>query len=244
MKNMSVQAKCTGQRMTVQDRSEQTRRRLIEIAVEVFAERGFQAANTRTIVERAGANLVSIPYYFGNKETLYHAAADYIGLHFTDRFLPTHTRIQAALACSELAHEQILKLYVAYVASFSCALFGSNAPRSWGRFVCREQFAPSSAFLILNKYFEPVLHLSSEFVSRLTGWSVDAPQTVIRSLAVLSLTKCICVDSATLEKVTGWAKLREHEVDAIEQILWSVVRTLFTDIAETKLRSSPSSTSN
>ena len=47
--------------------------------MEVFSDLGFEAASTRTIVERAQANLVSIPYYFGSKLGLYHAAAEYIG---------------------------------------------------------------------------------------------------------------------------------------------------------------------
>ena len=47
-------------RSTCQDRSGRTRQRLIEVAAEVFCTRGYEAASTRTIVERAQTNLVSI----------------------------------------------------------------------------------------------------------------------------------------------------------------------------------------
>ncbi len=65
-------------RSTCQDRSGRTRQRLIEVAAEVFCTRGYEAASTRTIVERAQTNLVSIPYYFGSKLALYLAAAEFI----------------------------------------------------------------------------------------------------------------------------------------------------------------------
>jgi AcrR family transcriptional regulator len=54
-------------RSTCQDRSERTRQRLIEVAVEVLSTRGYEAASTRIIVERAQTNLVSIPYYYRDR---------------------------------------------------------------------------------------------------------------------------------------------------------------------------------
>jgi AcrR family transcriptional regulator len=50
---------------------EETRWRLLQAATEVFAELGYRAATTREISRRAGANLASIHYYFGDKAELY-----------------------------------------------------------------------------------------------------------------------------------------------------------------------------
>ena len=53
---------------------EGTRGQILDAALAVFAERGFDGARTRDIAERAGANLGLIPYYFGEKEGLWRAA--------------------------------------------------------------------------------------------------------------------------------------------------------------------------
>jgi len=50
---------------------EETRWRLLQAATEVFAEVGYRAATTREIARRAGVNLASIHYHFGDKAELY-----------------------------------------------------------------------------------------------------------------------------------------------------------------------------
>lgn len=54
-----------------------TRRRLLEAALIVFAERGFDGAGIREIAERAKANSAMVQYHFGGKEGLYLEALRY-----------------------------------------------------------------------------------------------------------------------------------------------------------------------
>jgi TetR/AcrR family transcriptional regulator len=51
----------------------ETEARLLDAAEVVFAERGFHAAPTSAIAERAGVNKTLIHYYFRSKEGLYRA---------------------------------------------------------------------------------------------------------------------------------------------------------------------------
>ncbi|MCG8692946.1 MAG: TetR family transcriptional regulator, partial [Minwuiales bacterium] len=49
------------------------RERLLDAAVGLFAERGFDGVSTRELVSRAKVNLSAITYHFGGKEALYRA---------------------------------------------------------------------------------------------------------------------------------------------------------------------------
>ncbi len=51
-----------------------TRTRLLDSAVTIFAEKGYRDATIAEICERAGANIAAVNYYFRDKETLYTEA--------------------------------------------------------------------------------------------------------------------------------------------------------------------------
>jgi AcrR family transcriptional regulator len=70
-----------------QQRSLETRERLVEAALHVFAEHGFAGASTREIARRADAALAALPYHFTTKEALWKAAADRIFGQLTGSFL-------------------------------------------------------------------------------------------------------------------------------------------------------------
>jgi AcrR family transcriptional regulator len=61
-----------------QQRSLETQERLLEAALAVFAEHGFEGATTREIARRAGVALAALPYHFTTKDALWRAAADRI----------------------------------------------------------------------------------------------------------------------------------------------------------------------
>lgn len=55
-----------------------TRHRLLEAAILVFAEKGFDGAGIREIALKAKANSALVQYYFGSKEGLYTAALQFL----------------------------------------------------------------------------------------------------------------------------------------------------------------------
>lgn len=48
-----------------------TREKLIDAAIEVFAEQGYQNSTVQQIVDRAGTNIAAINYHFGDKASFY-----------------------------------------------------------------------------------------------------------------------------------------------------------------------------
>jgi len=74
-----------------QQRAVETRERLVDAALEVFARHGFEGATTRDIASRAGVALAALPYHFTTKEALWKAAADRI-FGLLSGHLETHRR--------------------------------------------------------------------------------------------------------------------------------------------------------
>ena len=59
-----------------QDRSEETRDRILDAVVELIAERGLAGVSHRAVAERAGVSLSATSYYFGSKAELERAALE------------------------------------------------------------------------------------------------------------------------------------------------------------------------
>lgn len=64
--------------MTRAEQRERTRARIVEAAVAVFAERGFDGASTRLIATRADTTQGLVTYHFPSKDELWRAAADHV----------------------------------------------------------------------------------------------------------------------------------------------------------------------
>ena len=66
-----------------QQRSVITQQKLLNAAIDAFADNGFKGTSTRDIAERAGVHHPLITYHFKNKDQLWRAAADYIFSEFS-----------------------------------------------------------------------------------------------------------------------------------------------------------------
>jgi AcrR family transcriptional regulator len=60
--------------MVRREDGKETRGRLLDAALEVFAESGYRNAKVAEICRRAGTNLAAVNYYFGDKANLYAEA--------------------------------------------------------------------------------------------------------------------------------------------------------------------------
>lgn len=106
----------TANTTTVRQRQrEATRERILEAAVETFAEQGFLGASTREIARRAGTNQGLITYHFQSKDELWRAAVDSI---FERLGSPLAERLDALeLADPRERAREAIRQYVRFAAA-------------------------------------------------------------------------------------------------------------------------------
>lgn len=63
--------------MRIRKDGEETRKRILCAAFQVFGERGYRDATHAEICRRAGVNTAAINYHFGSKNGLYQATWEY-----------------------------------------------------------------------------------------------------------------------------------------------------------------------
>jgi len=58
---------------------------IINVAIELFAEKGFEGTTIRNLAEKANMNIAMVSYYFGSKEKLFEALVEYKASYMRDR---------------------------------------------------------------------------------------------------------------------------------------------------------------
>jgi TetR/AcrR family transcriptional regulator, regulator of cefoperazone and chloramphenicol sensitivity len=144
-----------------------TRQQLLEIAGQVFAEKGLHQATGKEICERAGTNTAAINYYFGGMEGLYSAV-----VHEAHARLITLEALSAAVA-GKVDPKAKLQAVIELIVG---KLLGPVSSSWVVRVIAREVVAPSPALDALReKELLPRTRILKAIVGELMGLPGDHP---------------------------------------------------------------------
>jgi AcrR family transcriptional regulator len=116
--------------------AQETKRKLIEAAGEVFAEYGFERATIKQITDRAGASLAAVNYHFSDKHELYYQVIRH-----------SHQTVASAMAMvkdlsPQLSPEQRLR---AFIGALLGNMLDPSLPKWQGLLLWREMQQPTAA---------------------------------------------------------------------------------------------------
>ena len=213
-------------RPTSYHRGEDTRRRILDTAIEVFAAVGYEAASTRALAERAGVNLPAIPYYFGSKEGLYRAAIEHIVREIDQRMAPVAARVDAALAGSEPSRKELLALLHEMLDAFVALVVGGAHLESRRLLFARAEIERTGALeplheIGLRRVFAPCRAL----VARLLDQPGEHNATALRTLAILGQVSVFC--NSGPRRVLGCGDFSEEHMRAIQQLVREQTEAIF-----------------
>jgi AcrR family transcriptional regulator len=209
-------------------RGEDTRRRILETALEIFAAVGYEGASTRHLAERAGVNLPAIQYYFGSKEGLYRAVIEQIVQHNEARMAPLAVKVRAALADSDTSRAVLLDLLCEMLEAFVGLISGGPQNESRRLLYARAEIECTAGLELLHKtgmrqIFEPCLAL----VGRLLGCSVEDQAVVLRTVALLGQVTIFC--NRGVREALGLELFSEERVRAVQALVRSQTQAIMRD---------------
>ncbi|MHB2154700.1 TetR/AcrR family transcriptional regulator [Calditrichota bacterium GD2] len=90
----------------------QKEEQILQVAMQVFVEKGWHGARMQEIADRAGVNKAMLHYYFRNKERLYSAVLEKLFLKFVnsigDSFIPGQTFAETLRIFLDRFHDHLL----------------------------------------------------------------------------------------------------------------------------------------
>ena len=201
-------------------RGEHTRQRLLDAAIELFGERGYESASTRAIARRAGVSLPALQYYFGGKEGLHRACAEYITEDVRTRLDPAAERVRLALARPGLTRTELLELLRAVVEPFLEGL-ATERPESWALFFARAQGEQTAAFeAIFQQIGGRLLAIVMEIVSRILERPAQSPEVAIRAVVIVGQLTLVRRARPVMLRALGWPDFESERLASLKEVIW------------------------
>ena len=213
------------------DRGDITRQKLLNAAIDVFGQYGFDGTSTRALASAAGVNLQAIPYYFGGKEGLYLAAAEHLATTISSHVGGRRQQVQARLAEIQSegrppTREEARELLTSLLHTLAEVMV-SEKSRSWARFLIREQMAPTEAFTkVYEAVMRPMLEAVRRLVAILIGETPDSERARLRAFSLVGSVMVFRVANAAVMRQLEWSEIGPKELDAIHGMVAEVVRSL------------------
>jgi len=210
------------------DRGEATRQRLLEVAIGVFAARGFDGARTRDIAEAAKTNIVSIAYYFGNKQGLYHAAARHVAGRWAAHQKPLVQQARTSMARPGVTHRELVGILCALLRDFVRLILGDFLPDCYGKFLSQAASGPAREFSIINRSLAPLRDTLAEAIAALSGESPTSPATQVRALSIIGSCICFRRDRPAVLHALKWKQIGAKEIRLVEAGIRANIQAMFS----------------
>lgn len=193
--------------------AEITRVTIIESAIRLFGERGYDAVSTREIADLAAANLGSIAYHFGGKPGLRKACAEYVIAHIHAIVGPTLLRPMPKLNPDE-ATDTILRL----LDTFSRFWIANPDSQNFVNFMIRELIEPGDVSDILYKnWMKPVHMRFCALFGLSTGLDPESEEVKLAVFCCISQIFHFRIGRPLIMRRMEWEELGEKEVGRVAE---------------------------
>lgn len=210
-------------------RGEETRARIIEAAMRLFAAHGFDGASTRDIAREASVNAPALQYYFDNKEGVYLACIDYFVERAWAMLQDVVASTETLLARADVTDAELVDGYLALQARFANFLYECPETHHWRQFMARERagLGPPTAFERIDAGINRRLFaLTSTLIGRLTGKPASDETTRIRTVAIDSQIAAFKIMRRHVLRALQWDGYGETETHRVQEVLQENTRIL------------------
>lgn len=212
---------------------DETSARIIEAALTLFGEQGYEGASTREIAELAGVNAPALNYYFKSKEGLYNACIEDMVEQIWAFLAPTIEQAQAQLGARPDT-EQLIETFCSIQSKIAEFMLVSNRTNSWRKFYAREQagLGPSAGEEVISQRIgQRLIGVTSGIISRLMGPHASQEECILRSMALTGQLLPFHLTRNSSLKALDWDVLTPQRYAMLMNIVLEQTVTLLRGLA-------------
>ncbi|EPD6378008.1 transcriptional regulator CecR [Citrobacter freundii] len=221
---------------TMTTKGEQAKNQLIAAALAQFGEYGLHAT-TRDIAAQAGQNIAAITYYFGSKEDLYLACAQWIADFIGSQFRPHAEEAERLFAQPEPDRGAMRELILRACKNMIMLLTQDDTV-NLSKFISREQLSPTAAYqLVHDQVINPLHTHLTRLIAAYTGDDANDTQMILHTHAILGEVLAFRLGKETILLRTGWSQFDEDKTALIDQTITCHIDLILQGLTQRSLES-------
>lgn len=115
--------------------AQETKQQILEVAISLFCEHGFEQVSIRNISEAAGVSHSLIRHHFGNKEQIWYAASDSVGEYMHSYVSKLISDIDTSLPANQRLYHFNVRLLAHFLLEPRPIQFAANLVRQDDKFM-------------------------------------------------------------------------------------------------------------
>lgn len=216
---------------------ENTSDRLIKVAMEMFAEHGYDKTSVRELAKKADANIAAINYHFGGKEGLYQAVLEYIVNYMDSWAMPLVEEYKSFL--KEQNESFDMNKTITWIEEFINA-FMYRAFESYDsnillhKIIAREQLKPRLGFdkiygLATIKLAEDII---SDLLSKISNTNINDEKIIIYTVSITGLMESFISANSTIRAQLKVDDFTNTQKEYIKEVVIYQVKNIILKFLE------------
>ena len=219
----------------ITSKGEQAKSQLIAAALAQFGEYGLHAT-TRDIAAQAGQNIAAITYYFGSKEDLYQACAQWIADFIGENFRP-HTEAAERLFAQPQPDREAIRTLILQACENMILLLTHDDTLSLSKFISREQLSPTAAYQRIHDQVIAPLHAHLTWlIAAYTGCDATSTQMILHTHALIGEVLAFRLGRETILMRTGWSQFDADKTAQIYQVVTCHIDLILQGLTQRSLK--------
>jgi len=205
-------------------RPAETRRRILDTSLRLFAEHGFKGVSVRDISVAAGVNVAAVNYHFGSKQGLYRTIFETVLDEDQGRF--TEQMDNVATLLGRAGGDRVLLAAAAQIlAAGTAGRIATFEQAHWfSVLLARELALPGELFdLIYRRRAEPLLAMMTRLVAAAWGLAAEDPGARLCANILYGQVGSLVFSRPVLWRQLGWEGYTPERVDILTRTITDII---------------------
>lgn len=191
-------------------------------------------ATTREIAARAGQNIAAITYYFGSKEDLYLACAQWIADFIGEQFRPHAEEAERLFAQPQPDRAAIRELILRACRNM-IKLLTRDDTVNLSKFISVSSSLPRQPTTVHEQVISPLHSHLTRLIAARTGCDANDTRMILHTHALIGEILAFRLGKETILLRTGWTAFDEEKTELINQTVTCHIDLILQGLSQRSL---------